>query len=362
MNSPPQIIRSTRTCLSVQDYSLISGQRQSWSAGDNYNPTPPASPTPPREKHTLELQRQLQVPPPPLRKQPQYRDLGTDSDRIHFPSVGDEVGPALPRKRPLTLRPLARRPLSRQPLSMRPLPRLPRPTPPRLAPPAHDDARLASSFVSLSCSLDGGAHFPSVGDEVGPALPRKRPLTLRPLARRPLSRQPLSMRPLPRLPRPDDARLSSSFVSLSCSLDGGAQEHVCMETDASDGGSIGSFGFLLDEDQDGGPAADDGNFLFDEDQAAEDENTHAMETDASDGGSIGSFGFLLDEDQDGGPAADDGNFLFDEDQAAEDENTHAMEVCAPAPIQVAASPLGAKDGGCLSRSPSSIMFFDHFTY
>mmetsp|Transcript_36225 Transcript_36225/g.71317 ORF Transcript_36225/g.71317 Transcript_36225/m.71317 type:complete len:240 (+) Transcript_36225:141-860(+) len=239
MNSPPQIIRSTRTCLSVQDYSLMSGQRQSWSAGDNYNLTPPASPTPPREKHTLELQRQLQVPPPPLRKQPQYRDLGTDSDRIHFPSVGDEVGPALPRKRPLTLRPLARRPLSRQ---------------------------------------------------------------------------PLSMRPLPRLPRPDDARLSSSFVSLSCSLDGGAQEHVCMETDASDGGSIGS------------------------------------------------FGFLLDEDQDGGPAADDGNFLFDEDQAAEDENTHAMEVCAPAPIQVAASPLGAKDGGCLSRSPSSIMFFDHFTY
>ena len=61
------------------------------------------------------------------------------------------------------------------------------------------------------------------------------------------------------------------------------------------------------------------------------------------------------------PVADDGNFLFDEDQEAEQENTHDMDVCAPAPIQDVASPLGAKDGGCLSRSPSSIMFFDNFS-
>eukprot|EP00588_Corethron_pennatum_P013205 CAMPEP_0194266650 /NCGR_PEP_ID=MMETSP0169-20130528/1491_1 /TAXON_ID=218684 /ORGANISM="Corethron pennatum, Strain L29A3" /LENGTH=214 /DNA_ID=CAMNT_0039007389 /DNA_START=160 /DNA_END=805 /DNA_ORIENTATION=+ len=116
--------------------------------------------------------------------------------------------------------------------------------------------------------------------------------------------------------RNEEARLSSSFVHLSCGIYGGAHEQQVSTEEA--------------------PPSDDGSSC--------------------------SFGFDMDEDQEEQPTSQKsyGNFLFDEDQEMEDEvRTHDG---APAPTQVAATPSGSKDGGCLSRSPSSIMFFDNFSY
>jgi len=243
MNYPPPIIRSTRACYSDRENTFLSGDRQPWpQAADTYCLTPPASPRPQREQELLELQRQLQAPAAPLRKQPQYLDIETDSDLI----LSFDQGPVLPRKRPLQMRsPLPMRSPARRPLSMRPLPRPPH-TPAR-----NEEARLSSSFVHLSCGIYGGAHEQQVSTEEAPP---------------------------------------------------------------SDDGSSCSFGFDMDEDQEEQPTSQK------------------------------SYG----------------NFLFDEDQEMEDEvRTHDG---APAPTQVAATPSGSKDGGCLSRSPSSIMFFDNFSY